>query len=207
VPALEKRSITIHGHEVAYRFGGPEVVDGAPVLLLIHGMAGSSATWRDVGPALAQVFPSFVRDAGDAVRRKLGAFGVRAPHVEEEWRGYASLTDPQTRQAFVKTLRAVIDLSGQSVSAHDRLYLAELLPTLIVWGEKDKIIPVGHAYDAHDAMPGSELVVFEHSGHFPHVEEPRRFAEVLLDFLRRNPPVQLDPADWQERLVGGRPAA
>jgi len=44
VPALEKRSATIHGHEVAYRFGGPEIADGAPVLLLIHGMAGSSAT-------------------------------------------------------------------------------------------------------------------------------------------------------------------
>ncbi|WP_421120290.1 alpha/beta fold hydrolase [Aquihabitans daechungensis] len=306
MPALEKRSITIHGHEVAYRFGGPEVAEGAPVLLLIHGMAGSSATWREVGSALAKeytvvapdllghgasakprhdyslgafagglrdllvalridrativgqslgggiamqfayqhpercerlvlvnsgglgpdvswilraltlpgveyvmpvLFPSFIRDAGDAVRRKLGSFGLRAPHVEEEWRGYASLTDPETRQAFVKTLRAVIDLSGQSVSAHDRLYLAELLPTLIVWGERDKIIPVSHAHDAHAAMPGSELVVFEHSGHFPHVEEPQRFAEVLLAFLEANPAVRLDPSEWQERLVGGRPAA
>jgi pimeloyl-ACP methyl ester carboxylesterase len=306
VPALEKRSVTIHGHEVAYRFGGPEIAEGAPVLLLIHGMAGSSATWRESAPLLTRehtviapdllghgasakprhdyslgafasglrdllvalrvpkativgqslgggiamqfayqhpdrcdrlvlvnsgglgpdvswilraltlpgveyampvLFPSFVRDAGDAVRRKLGAFGVRAPHVEEEWRGYASLTDPETRQAFVKTLRAVIDLGGQSVSAHDRLYLAELLPTLIVWGERDKIIPVSHAHDAHAAMPGSELVIFERSGHFPHVEEPQRFAEVLLDFLGRNAPVDLDPSDWQERLVGGRPAA
>ncbi|MGN6696392.1 MAG: alpha/beta fold hydrolase [Aquihabitans sp.] len=306
MPALEKRSTTIHGHEVAYRFGGPEISEGAPVLLLIHGMAGSSVTWRDVGPALSRdhtviapdllghglsakphhdyslgafasglrdltvalrveratvvgqslgggiamqfayqhpercerlvlvnsgglgpevswilraltlpgveyvmpvLFPGFVRDAGDAVRRKLGSFGLRAPHVEEEWRGYASLTDPETRQAFVKTLRAVIDLGGQSVSAHDRLYLAELLPTLIVWGEKDKIIPVSHAHEAHEAMPGSELVVFERSGHFPHVEEPQRFAEVLLDFLDRHDPVVLDPDDWQERLVGGRPAA
>lgn len=153
------------------------------------------------------LFPSFVRDAGDAVRRRLGAFGVRAPHVEEEWRGYASLTDPETRQAFVKTLRAVIDLGGQSVSAHDRLYLAELLPTLIVWGEKDHIIPVEHAHTAHEAMPGSELVVFEHSGHFPHVEEPQRFVDVLTSFLERNPAVQLDATEWQERLVGGRPAA
>jgi pimeloyl-ACP methyl ester carboxylesterase len=153
------------------------------------------------------LFPSFARDAGNAVRRKLGSFGVRAPHAEEEWRGYASLTDPETRQAFVKTLRAVIDVGGQSVSAHDRLYLAELLPTLIVWGEKDHIIPVSHAHAAHAAMPGSELALFEHSGHFPHVEEPQRFVEVLTDFLERNPAVQLDASEWQERLVGGRPAA
>lgn len=151
------------------------------------------------------LFPSFVRDAGDAVRRKLGAFGLRAPHMEEEWKSYASLTDPGTREAFIKTLRAVIDLRGQSISAHDRLYLAELLPTLIVWGQKDHIIPVAHAHHAHEAMPGSELVIFEHSGHFPHVEEPQRFLHVLEDFFDRNEPMHLDAADWQERLENHSP--
>jgi pimeloyl-ACP methyl ester carboxylesterase len=303
---FEVRTLTIHGHEVAYRIGGPDLSEGAPVVLLVHGMAGSSATWRAVASGLARdhtviapdllghgasakprhdyslgafasglrdlmvalrvpqasvvgqslgggiamqfayqyperverlvlvcsgglgedvswllraltlpgaeyvmplLFPSFVRDAGDAVRRRLSSFGLRAPRVEEEWQSYASLTDPATRQAFVKTLRAVIDLGGQSVSAHDRLYLADLLPTLVVWGEKDRIIPVSHAHAAHEAMPGSELVLFEHSGHFPHVEEPARFLDVLLDFFARNPPVHLDADVWQDRLVGGRPAA
>ena len=306
MPALEKRSLQIHGHEVSYRIGGPDPSEGAPVLLLIHGMAGSSGTWRDVGPTLAEhytviapdllghgasdkprhdyslgafasslrdlmvalrveratlvgqslgggiamqfayqhperierlvlvnsgglgqevswilraltlpgaeyvmpvLFPSFVRDAGDAVRRTLGSFGLRAPQMEEEWRGYASLTHPETRQAFVKTLRAVIDLGGQSVSAHDRLYLAEHLPTLIVWGEKDHIIPVAHAHAAHAAMPGSELVLFDDCGHFPHVEQPQRFVEVLESFLERRPAVHLDAAAWDERLKDGRPAA
>ena len=304
--ALEQRTVQIHGHDVAYRFGGPEPSEGAPVLLLVHGMAGSSETWRATGPALARthtviapdllghgasdkprhdyslgafasglrdllvalgveratvvgqslgggvamqfayqhpemcerlvlvcsgglgpdvswilkaltipgteylmpvLFPGFVRDAGDAVRRRLGRWGLRAPLVEEEWRGYASLTDPDTRQAFIKTLRAVVDLGGQSVSAHDRLYLADLLPTLIVWGEQDRIIPVSHAHAAHDAMPGSELVLFPHSGHFPHVEDPERFLEVLEDFLTRREPMRLDKGQWQERLVAGRPAA
>ena len=153
------------------------------------------------------LFPGFVRDAGDAVRRRLSAFGLRAPRVEEEWQSYASLTDPDTRKAFIKTLRAVIDLGGQSVSAHDRLYLADLLPTLIMWGEHDRIIPVAHAHAAHEAMPGSELVLFDHSGHFPHVEEPAKFVEVLEDFFGRNAPVHLDADLWQDRLVGGRPAA
>lgn len=301
---LEKRSVKIHGHEVVYRIGGPEPAEGAPVLLLIHGMAGSSGTWRAVAPTLTKrftviapdllghgasdkprhdyslgafasglrdlmvalkveratvvgqslgggiamqfayqhperierlvlvcsgglgpevswilrsltipgseylmplLFPGFVRDAGDAVRRRLGSMGLRAPHIEEEWKGYASLTDPETREAFIKTLRAVIDLRGQSISAHDRLYLADLLPTLIVWGQKDRIIPVAHAHHAHEAMPGSELVIFEHSGHFPHVEEPQRFLHVLDDFFDRHPAMHLDAAEWQERLAQGQP--
>jgi len=303
---FELRTVHIHGHEVAYRIGGPDPTEGAPVVLLVHGMAGSSATWKAVAPSLCRthtviapdllghgasakprhdyslgafasglrdlmvalriprasvvgqslgggiamqfayqypercerlvlvcsgglgedvswllraltlpgseyvmplLFPGFVRDAGDAVRRRLSAFGLRAPRVEEEWQSYASLTDPDTRKAFIKTLRAVIDLGGQSVSAHDRLYLADLLPTLIMWGEHDRIIPVAHAHAAHEAMPGSELVLFDHSGHFPHVEEPAKFVEVLEDFFGRNAPVHLDADLWQDRLVGGRPAA
>ena len=117
--------------------------------------------------------------------------------------GDRGAAEPETRAACSKSRRAGVDLRGQSISAHDRLYLAELLPTLIVWGEKDHIIPVAHAHRAHEAMPGSELALFEHSGHFPHVEEPQRFLHVLEDFFERNPPMHLDAADWQERLTHG----
>ena len=80
------------------------------------------------------LFPSFVRDAGNAVSRRLGGSGFGAPHLEQEWRAYVSLTEPDNRQSFIRTLRAVVDPGGQSVSAHDQLYLASRLPTLIVWG-------------------------------------------------------------------------
>ena len=71
----------------------------------------------------------------------------------EVWRSYRSLTDGEGRQAFIRTMRSVIEPGGQSVSALDRLYLAEQTPTLIVWGEKDHIIPVAHAYEAQKALP------------------------------------------------------
>jgi pimeloyl-ACP methyl ester carboxylesterase len=71
----------------------------------------------------------------------------------------------------------------------DRLYLAADVPTLIVWGEDDSIIPVAHAHAAHEAIPGSRLELFEGVGHFPHVEAPERFVEVLLDFLATTEPV------------------
>ena len=127
--------------------------------------------------------PAFVRDQGNDLSRFLHHRGWRAPHVAEMWRAYASLAEPENRRAFVRTLRAVIDPGGQSVSARDRLYLAAGVPTLIMWGDEDPIIPVAHAHAAHEAIPGSRLEIFAGAGHFLHVEEPVRFAEVLTDFV------------------------
>jgi len=289
------RHVRIHGHDIGYRRTG-----SGPAVLLVHGMAGSSATWRAVMPALGAdhlvvapdllghgesakplgdyslgayasglrdllgaldvgpvtvvgqslgggvamqlayqhpelverlvlvnsgglgrevswilraltlpgaeyvmpvVFPGFVREAGDALGRALVRIGIRAPSLEEVWQAYASLTETANRQSFVRTLRAVIDLGGQSVSASDRLYLTAGMPTLIVWGDRDPIIPVAHAYAAHDAMPGSRLEVFEGIGHFPHVECPDAFVAVLLDFLATTEPTDHDPARFRELLL------
>ena len=54
---------------------------------------------------------------------------------------------------------------------------------MIVWGEHDDIIPVKHAYNAHNAIPGSRLEILEDIGHFPQSEAPELFLEVLTDFL------------------------
>ena len=102
-------------------------------------------------------------------------------------RGFLSLSDAEARAAFLHTLRAVIDPGGQRVSGHDRLYLASNLPTLIVWGERDPIIPVAHGRAAHAAMPGSRLEIFAASGHFPHMDDTVRFVEVLRRLPRRPP--------------------
>lgn len=152
------------------------------------------------------LFPSFVRDAGNAIGRRLGQLGVRAPRVEQQWRAYTSLTEPENRQSFVRTLRAVVDPGGQSVSAHDRLYLAARLPTLIVWGARDRMIPVTHATAAHEALPGSRLVIFEASGHFPHTDEPSHFVDVLTEFVDTSQPLALDEAEWRAILTAGPPA-
>jgi pimeloyl-ACP methyl ester carboxylesterase len=130
-----------------------------------------------------------IRDAGNAIGGLLSRVGLRPqPVVEEMWRAYASLGDAQTRQAFVRTLRSVVDVSGQCVSATDRLYLTAVMPTLLIWGDDDRIIPISHAYSAHAAMPGSRLEVFEGVGHFPHCEAPDAFVRALLGFISEAQP-------------------
>ena len=116
------------------------------------------------------------------------------------WRAYAALSEPENRKAFVRTLRAVIDPGGQAVSAMDRLYLTAALPTMILWGDRDPIIPVQHAYDAHEAMPGSRLHVFSDVGHFPHVECPGLVVDALRDFIEDTTAVQRSLDDFHALL-------
>jgi pimeloyl-ACP methyl ester carboxylesterase len=181
------------------------------LVLVSSGGLGSEVSWilraltlPGVEYLLPVLFPSFVRDAGNALGRRLGRWGFRAPHLEEEWRGYAALTEPASRRAFVRTLHSVIGPGGQTVSAHDRLYLSSRLPTLIVWGRRDRYIPVAHATAAHDAIPGSRLVIFEESGHFPHVEEPQHFVEVVTEFVDTTEPMHLGEDEWRALLGGVR---
>jgi pimeloyl-ACP methyl ester carboxylesterase len=282
--------VELHGHHVSYRTAG-----SGPVVLLVHGVAGTSEQWADIAPALAEEFTVLAPDllghgqsakpqgdyslgayavslrdllvvlghrrativghslgggiamqfayeypvfaermvvvssgglgrevhplpraatlpgaelvlpllahqrvlgAGGAVGQILARLGLRAgPDIAEMARGYASLGDAEARAAFLHTVRAVIDYTGQRVSAADRLYLASLLPTLIVWGRRDPLIPAVHGEFAHGQMPGSRLEIFEDAGHFPHLDDPIRFAALLRDFLEETKPAELEFSD------------
>jgi pimeloyl-ACP methyl ester carboxylesterase len=296
--------VLIHGHSVRYRTATSDPAN--PVLLLVHGIAGSSQTWDEVIPALARdytviapdllghgesakprgdyslgAYASGIRDllavlghdrativgqslgggiamvfayqfpertermvlvdagglgkdvnlalraaslpgselvlpllfstpllrAGGAIAGALGKLGLRGgPDLEEIARGISSFADVATRTAFVHTVRAVIDPAGQRVSARDRLYLADGMPTLIIWGERDRIIPVEHGRAAHELIDGSRLEVFPGAGHFPHRDDPVRFIEVLRDFLATTTPAWIDD-DVARRLLQERAAA
>jgi pimeloyl-ACP methyl ester carboxylesterase len=131
--------------------------------------------------------------AGRAVGRALERAGIKLSNDTLEMaRGHASLGDPQTRAAFLHTLRAIVDPSGQRVRATDRLYLAAQLPVLLLWGARDQIIPVAHGKRAHKQIPGSRLEVFERSGHFPHLDEPDRFVRTLQDWIATTEPGDTD---------------
>lgn len=291
----EMKFLELHGDRVAYR----DVGEGAETLLLIHGMAGSSETWRAVIPQLSRnyrvvapdllghgqsakprgdyslgAFAVWLRDlldelgvatativgqslgggvamqfvyqhpdycqrlilissgglgpdvgwtlrllsapgaefimpviaprpvltAGNKLRSWFGAAGIRSPRGAEMWSAYSSLSDAETRQAFLRTLRSVVDHRGQAVSALNRLHMAGELPTMVIWGDHDRIIPVEHGYAVHEARPGSRLEVLEGVGHFPHVERPSEVVDLIDDFINTSSqPTEADDRDRSSR--------
>ena len=138
---------------------------------------------------------------GPLVSKGLAAARLRpSPATVEVARGYASLSDPRRRAAFLATLRSVVGVGGQRIDASDHLYLAAGIPTLIVWGARDPIIPVSHGERAHAAIPGSRLEIFEGIGHIPQLEAPARFVAVLEQFLEQTEPARFDAREWRARL-------
>src|SRR6202049_231577 len=131
-------------------------------------------------PAIA---PRPVLAVGNKLRSWFSSVGIQSPRGAEMWNAYSSLSDSKTRQAFLRTLRSVVDYRGQAVSALNKLHVSSGLPTLLIWGDQDRIIPVAHGYAAHDAVPGSRLEVLGGVGHFPHVESPTAVVEILDDFI------------------------
>lgn len=117
---------------------------------------------------------------------------------------YVRLVESPSRQAFLRTLRAVVDWRGQVVNMLDRSYLTEGIPTMLIWGTRDHVVPSAHAAIAHEAMPGSRLEIFDGAGHFPHHTSPQRFLSVLRDFLTHTRPAQHDVHRWRRLLRAGR---
>ena len=167
-------------------------------------LVSSGGLGQDVHPVLrAATLPGLrARAAGDRPReadrgdrarsRARSARSACAPaRTSPRWRtATRRCRTPRARSAFIHTVRAVIDPTGQRINATDRIYLASKMPTLIIWGCRDRIIPVEHAEPAHKGMPGSRLELFEDAGHFPHLDDPLRFARTLAHFFAETEPAQ-----------------
>jgi pimeloyl-ACP methyl ester carboxylesterase len=148
---------------------------------------------------LPVIAPQPVLTVGNKLRTWLSGAGIQSPRGAEVWSAYSSLSDSQTRQAFLRTLRSVIDYRGQAVSALNRLHMAGELPTMAIWGDCDRIIPVDHAYAAQAARPESRLEVLKGVGHFPHVERPSEVVDLIEDFI--NTTSQPTDADTRPRTT------
>jgi pimeloyl-ACP methyl ester carboxylesterase len=138
---------------------------------------------------------------GERLRERGSGKGV---YLQAIARALRPLEQPGAREAFVQTLRSVIDAHGQRVSARDRLYLLGGMPTLLVWGERDNTIPLSHGREAHQAIPHSRFETLPRAAHFPHLEDPEGLAGVLRRFLEETEPARFEDADWGS-VVGGEP--
>ncbi|ORB28252.1 alpha/beta fold hydrolase [Mycolicibacterium parafortuitum] len=126
--------------------------------------------------------PPLIR-AGEKLRSWFSAANVGSPRGAEMWSAYSSLADSQTRQAFLRTLRSVVDYRGQAVSALNKLHLTSELPLMVIWGNRDRIIPVDHGFALDQHRPGCRIEVLDGVGHFPHVETPDVVVDLLDDFI------------------------
>ena len=194
---LDIDRVTLVGHslgggialQLCYLF--PERVDR--LVLVSSGGLGRSvspilraATLPGAEVVIPVIASGWVRTRLEGLGSALGRLGLRPPaDVREAWHGFTSLSDADSRRAFLATTRAVIDPGGQTVTAHDHLPMDEDIPTLVVWGTHDRMIPAWHATTAHQAIPTSRVELFHSAGHFPHLEEPDRFAALLRDFISR----------------------
>jgi pimeloyl-ACP methyl ester carboxylesterase len=115
-----------------------------------------------------------------------------------------ALKDVEARRAFLRTLRGVVDARGQAVTALDRLYLANAIPMLVVWGSRDPIVPAAHAETVRALVPAARIEVFDGAGHWPHLDDPDRFCDVLLDFVATTTPARHDRDGWRALLAAGR---
>jgi pimeloyl-ACP methyl ester carboxylesterase len=149
----------------------------------------SAALWLAAHPRLL----STLTRAGERLERRGSGKGVYLSAIARAMR---PLERPGAREAFLQTLRSVIDVKGQRVSARDRLYLLSSMPTLIVWGERDNTIPMSHGRATHEAVPGSRFETLPRAAHFPNLEDPEGLAAVLRDFLATTEPAHIDDADW-----------
>ncbi len=187
--------VTIVGHSLgggislAFCYLFPERVER---LVLV----GTGGLGREVNPVLrAATLPvadwvlpviasPWVRGGAEVIGRGLALFGWRASHdIRAAWEGFTSLSDADSRRAFLATTRAVMNSGGQSIAAHE--YLPDLVdvPILVVWGTNDMVIPVAHSARAAQLVPGCRIELLEGAGHFPHLERPDEFADVLRDFI------------------------
>lgn len=129
------------------------------------------------------IAPQPVLTAGEKVRSWFAKMGIESPRGGEIWNAYSSFSDAETRQAFLRTLRSVVDYRGQAVSALNRLNVRADMPIMAIWGEQDAIIPVQHAYAALEARPDARVEVMPGVGHFPQVERPTEVVDLIDDFI------------------------
>ncbi|TQK31163.1 alpha/beta fold hydrolase [Arthrobacter sp. SLBN-53] len=200
---LGVRSATVVGHSLGggvamqFLYQHPEYC--RRLVLMGSGGLGPDVGWilrLLAAPGAELVMPLIapppVLRAGNAVRSWLTSVGLRSPRGAEIWNAYSSFADSETREAFLRTLRSVVDYRGQSVSALNRLNLREELPVLAIWGEDDNIIPVDHAYSALQARPDCRLEILPGIGHFAQVEAPLEVIELIDEFISTTHPD--DPA-------------
>lgn len=191
--ALGIEAATVCGHSL----GGAIAVHFAyhhPARVQRLVLVSAGGLGREVHPLLrAAALPGASRVLGVAMRPRLirlyrrpelhRALRLTPENLTNLRRAGRALGEQAGRAAFFAALRGVIEPAGQRGSFIEMRYLAEHMPTMLVWTEGDGVIPVAHAHAARAHLPGSRLVVFPGRGHEPHRGHAVEFADEVARFV------------------------
>ncbi|WP_298816200.1 alpha/beta fold hydrolase [Chloroflexus sp.] len=132
---------------------------------------GEVILWLSAHPAVVRAFLS-------------AAFHNPAPYVTAELieRGQAAISGAANRRALTSLSRRYAATDLGLTGLRSRLSTVRA-PTLLVWGAQDRVFPLRYAETARREIPGAQLVVIQHCGHFPHIEAARPFLGLLSGFL------------------------
>lgn len=190
---LDARDVTVVGHS----FGGAvamQLAHDQPELVRRLVLVSAGGLGRRVHPVLrAATLPGAHSLVRFVVNHRTAAL-YRRPRLHRSLRlspdvvatlGRAGrgLASPPARTAFFSTLKMAIDPFGQRGSLLELEHVQLDLPTLIIWSERDPVVPVAHAYETHAHLRNSTLEIFPGSSHQPHNHSAQRFTQALSDFI------------------------
>jgi 4,5:9,10-diseco-3-hydroxy-5,9,17-trioxoandrosta-1(10),2-diene-4-oate hydrolase len=163
-------------------------------------LSDSAGLDRAVNPALATIsFPrtgplvtALAKTRPGAAQRALGRallMFARPWQIPLKWLKdqYRLAQLPNFTEATLATLRSAVGPAGQREVLLDELPRLQM-PTLIVWGIEDRVLPYWQAQDALTRLKNGSLELIPNCGHLPHVEQPERFVSILGDFLGERGP-------------------
>ena len=136
-----------------------------------------------IKPPHGEIFDMFLV----VVREYLAASFLDPANTPEYQRLYSAPPTPEQAEAW-EMAREQASLLTWRPYMHDlslpyRLRRLRHVPTLIVWGQQDAIVPVSAAEAYQAAIPGSQLAVFDHCGHHPEMEQTEAFVQAVQAFL------------------------
>jgi abhydrolase domain-containing protein 14 len=203
MPEIRSQNGEVAKMKLHWLEAGP--VDGQTVLLL-HGQRFHSGTWKQLG-----TLDRLAREGFHAVALDLPGFGASpAPPPGAHF----DLAEFIAAQKLAAPVVLAVSMSGQfalplvtqhpekvagfvavapvDLPAYEKPLRALALPTLILWGENDAVVPVAQAKALHGWVKDSRLVILAGARHPCYLDKPDEFHAALVEFLRSLPAKKRD---------------
>jgi pimeloyl-ACP methyl ester carboxylesterase len=182
---------TSHGGGLALAMTARDRQKGSGLIRKLVSVAGVNP-WTTRGHKRAAIFGHPI---GGAIFRMLAPIvGVPKLSMLERMYGDNSRLTDETREGYRQSVdlpRSVdygiaICKTWRSDLAYLRTAVEQVgdLPTLLIWGRRDKVVPLASGKELKLHLRNAKLLVMDRAGHLPYEEYPEEFNSILLDFLK-----------------------